>query len=148
MAGARHQPFFAYLTVYVPHQPATPAPADVASSARARAPRTPSFDEADVSRKPRFVRDPPPFTTAETSAIDDLYRMRIRSLQAVDRVVARAVRTLRATKQLDNTYIVFRRTTASTSVSTACRRASRRRTSPTSTSPCWFAGRACGRART
>ena len=36
-----------------------------------------------------------------------LYRKRIRSLQAVDRGVARLVHTLRATKQLDNTYIVF-----------------------------------------
>ena len=106
-AAHDHQPFFAYLPVYAPHQPATPAPADVAKFPLAQAPRTPSFDQADVSRMPRFVRDLPPFTTAETSAIDGLYRMRIRSLQAVDRGVARLVHTLRATKQLDNTYIVF-----------------------------------------
>jgi len=106
-AAHAHQPFFAYLPVYAPHQPATPAPADVAKFPLAEAPRTPSFDQTDVSRMPRFVRDLPPFTAAETTAIDDLYRMRIRSLQAVDRGVARLVRTLRATKQLDNTYIVF-----------------------------------------
>jgi arylsulfatase A-like enzyme len=106
-AAHAHQPFFAYLPVYAPHQPATPARADVAKFPLAEAPRTPSFDQTDVSRMPRFVRDLPPFTAAETTAIDDLYRMRIRSLQAVDRGVARLVRTLRATKQLDNTYIVF-----------------------------------------
>ncbi len=56
----------------------------------------------------RFVRDLPSVHTAqETTAIDDLYRRRIRSLQAVDRGVARLVHTLRATRQLDNTYIVF-----------------------------------------
>ncbi len=43
----------------------------------------------------------------ETHAINVLYRKRIRSLQAVDRGVARLVHTLRVTKQLDNTYIVF-----------------------------------------
>jgi N-acetylglucosamine-6-sulfatase len=106
-AVRRHHPFFAYLPVYAPHQPATPAPADFAKFPRAQAPRTPSFDQADVRRMPGFVRDLPPFTPLETAAIDDLYRMRIRSLQAVDRGVARLVHTLRATKQLDNTYIVF-----------------------------------------
>src|SRR5205823_10039579 len=67
----------------------------------------PSFDQADVSLMPMFVRDLPQFTAQETAAIDDLYRKRIRSLQAVDRGVARLVRTLRTTGQLDNTYIVF-----------------------------------------
>ena len=102
-----HQPFFAYLSVYAPHQPATPAKQDVGKFPTARVPRTPAFDQADVSRMPMFVRDLPRFSSEETAAIDSLYRKRIRSLQAVDRGVARLVRTLRATKQLDNTYIVF-----------------------------------------
>ena len=53
------------------------------------------------------MRDLPRFDPVETHAIDVLYRRRIRSLQAVDRGVARLVHTLRATKQLDDTYIVF-----------------------------------------
>ena len=44
---------------------------------------------------------------AKRAAIDDLYRLRIRSLQAVDRGVASLVHTLRVSGQLDNTYIVF-----------------------------------------
>ncbi len=56
---------------------------------------------------PRFVRDLPRFSRGERAAIDDLYRLRIRSLQAVDRGVARLVHTLRSSGQLDNTYIVF-----------------------------------------
>jgi arylsulfatase A-like enzyme len=60
-----------------------------------------------VSRSPGFVRDLPQFSAEEAHAIDTLYRRRIRSLQAVDRGVARLVRTLRATHQLDNTYVVF-----------------------------------------
>ena len=39
---------------------------------------------------PRFVRDLPRFSAAAKAAIDELYRLRIRSLQAVDRGVASA----------------------------------------------------------
>jgi arylsulfatase A-like enzyme len=106
-AGRAHRPFFAYLSVYAPHQPATPAPQDVHEFRHARAPRTPSFDQTDVSRSPSYVRDLPQFSGLETHAIDVLYRRRIRSLQAIDRGVEKLVRTLRVTKQLDDTYIVF-----------------------------------------
>jgi arylsulfatase A-like enzyme len=60
-----------------------------------------------VSRAPGYVRDLPQFSLEETRAIDSLYRKRIRSLQAVDRGMVRLVNTLRATKELDRTYIVF-----------------------------------------
>jgi arylsulfatase A-like enzyme len=103
----RHQPFFAYLAVYAPHQPATPAPQDVGKFPTAQVPRTTSFDQADVSRSPRYVRDLPPLSPTEAAAIDSLYRLRLESLQAVDRGMVSLVHTLRATHQLDNTYIVF-----------------------------------------
>ena len=106
-AASHHQPFFAYLPVYAPHQPATPAPQDRRKFAHAHAPRTPSFDQLDVTRSPGYVRDLPHFDAKEAHAISSLYRKRIRSLQALDRGVARLLRTLRATKQLDNTYVVF-----------------------------------------
>jgi arylsulfatase A-like enzyme len=102
-AGRAHRPFFAYLSVYAPHQPATPAPQDVHEFRHARAPRTPSFDQTDVSRSPSYVRDLPQFSPLETHAIDVLYRRRIRSLQAIDRGVEKLVRTLGVTKQLGDT---------------------------------------------
>jgi arylsulfatase A-like enzyme len=103
----QHQPFFAYLPVYAPHQPATPAPRDRRKFRHARAPRTASFDQLDVRKSPSFVRDLPHFNLDETRAIDSLYRKRIRSLQAVDRGIAHLLHTLSTTKQLDNTYVVF-----------------------------------------
>ena len=106
-AARTHRPFFADLSVYAPHQPATPAPRDTRRFRHARAPRSVAFDQRDVSRMPSFVRDLPRFRPGETAAIDDLFRLRIRSLQSVDRGVAALVRTLRDTGQLDNTYIVF-----------------------------------------
>ena len=51
-AAQAHKPFFTYLAVYAPHQPATPAPEDVGTFASLSAPRDPSFNEADVSDKP------------------------------------------------------------------------------------------------
>jgi arylsulfatase A-like enzyme len=106
-AARAHRPFFAYLSVYAPHQPATSARRDRHTFPNVHAPRTPSFDQADVRRSPMYVRDLPQFDAGETHAIDVLYRRRVRSLQAVDRGVARLVHTLRATRQLDDTYIVF-----------------------------------------
>lgn len=106
-AAREDQPFLAYLSVFAPHEPATPAPADVDRFAGAHAPRTPSFDQADVSAMPVFIRDLPPLVTDETAAIDRLYQRRIESLQAVDRGVAELVATLRNLHELRNTYIAF-----------------------------------------
>lgn len=106
-AAAEGKPFFAYLAVYAPHQPATPAPADIGRFAGAEAPRTPAYDAADLTGKPAFVRDRPLMTPAVERRVDALYRRRIRSLQAVDRGIASLVKTLRETHQLDDTYIVF-----------------------------------------
>lgn len=106
-AGRAGVPFFALLSVYAPHEPATPAPRDAHRFRRVRAPRGPAFDQRDVDGMPSFVRSLPRFTAREEAGIDRLYRMRLRSLQAVDRGVAALVRTLRASGRLDDTYIVF-----------------------------------------
>jgi arylsulfatase A-like enzyme len=106
-SARRREPFFAYLAVYAPHQPATPAPQDLAKFPRARVPRDTAYNQADVRAMPRFVRDLPRFSRGERAAIDELYRLRLRSLQAVDRGVRALVHTLRVTHQLDNTYVVF-----------------------------------------
>jgi N-acetylglucosamine-6-sulfatase len=106
-ATADHAPFFLYLTPYAPHKPCTPAPRHAALFPGVKAPRTPSFNEADVSDKPRAVRDLPPLTAAQIAAIDHLYRLRLQSLQAVDEMVGSLVGLLESTGQLDNTYILF-----------------------------------------
>ena len=106
-AATAGKPFFVYLAVYAPHGPATPAPRHAAMFADARAPRSPSFDEVDVSDKPAFIRNRLRVGPRVQAAIDALYRKRLQSLQAVDDAVARLVDTLRASGQLENTLIVF-----------------------------------------
>jgi arylsulfatase A-like enzyme len=98
--------FFLYLNVYAPHQPATPAPQDENRFADAVAPRPPSFN-AHVRGKPGWLSHLPHLGPGGISNLDDLYRKRIRSLQAVDRGVAGLIDTLRQTGQLANTYFVF-----------------------------------------
>ena len=106
-AATAKAPFFIYLSVYAPHGPATPAPRHATLFPGVRAPRTPSFDEADVSDKPAFIRNRPKLRPRPLATIDSLYRKRLQSLQAVDEAVASLVDTLKANGQLDNTFIVF-----------------------------------------
>ena len=101
------KPFFVYLAVYAPHQPATPAPRDKDLFPDAKAPRTPNYDEVDVKDKPKFIADLPLLKPAVEQHIDDLYRKRLQSLQAVDDAIEKLYNTLKADGQLDNTYIVF-----------------------------------------
>ncbi len=106
-AAGSGQPFFLYLAVYAPHKPSTPAPRHASLFPGLKAPRTPSFDEVDVADKPAAIRKLPRLNAKSTNAIDVLYRKRAQSLQAVDEAVAALVATLKATNQLDNTYIFF-----------------------------------------
>jgi N-acetylglucosamine-6-sulfatase len=101
------KPYFVYLAVYAPHQPATPAVQDLQTFPGLGAPRDPSFNEADVSDKPSFVRGRPLLGARLTAAIDALARRRAQSLQAVDRDLAALIDHLRQHGMLDNTYIVF-----------------------------------------
>jgi N-acetylglucosamine-6-sulfatase len=101
------KPFFLYLTPSAPHGPATPAPRHESLFADATAPRTASFNEEDVSDKPKYIRDTSALTQTDIDAIDERYRDRLRALQAVDEMVARIVTKLRDTGTLSTTYIFF-----------------------------------------
>jgi arylsulfatase A-like enzyme len=101
------QPFFLYLATFAPHQPATPAPRHANLFADARAPRDPSFDEANVTAKPQFIRALDPLRPRQIAAIDNLYRKRIQSLQSVDDLIETLVKELQSKGILDRTYIVF-----------------------------------------
>lgn len=101
------KPFFIHLSFYAPHSPATPAPRHANLFPDAQAPRTPNYDEADVSDKPQYIRGEDLLTAQEQSRIDADYRKRLQSLQAVDEAIETLVNTLEATGQLENTYIFF-----------------------------------------
>ncbi len=101
------KPFFAYLGVYNPHAPATPAPRHRKMFKGVKAPRTPTYDEKDLTGKPTEVRRLPPVSKAEAATWDALYRDRLRSLQSVDDMIGNLVDTLKKDGRLANTYFVF-----------------------------------------
>ncbi|MES1245084.1 MAG: sulfatase [Acidobacteriota bacterium] len=106
-ASASSQPFFLYLATYAPHKPSTPAKRHAGLFPGLQAPRTPSFNEADVRDKPARIRALKRLDASRVAAIDALYRKQAQSLQAVDEAVAALVQALRDAGRLDDTYIVF-----------------------------------------
>ncbi len=113
------QPFFlsvAFLAPHTggPHEPGDPAglgtPAIAERHRGAFAalplPRGGSFDEADVTDKPPFLRRPR-LRPRAVAGIEALHRQRLQSLLAVDEAVAEIVAALQRSGELDNTLIVF-----------------------------------------
>jgi N-acetylglucosamine-6-sulfatase len=85
-----------------------PAPRFAAKSKTYTLPRPANFNEPDISDKPLSLRKAAPtLTQAQIDQLQLDYEGRIGSLLAVDEHVKKMVGILRATKQLDNTMIVF-----------------------------------------
>ena len=101
------QPFFMVVMPYAPHNDARPASRHSSMFGSRGAPRTPSFDEADVSDKPRHIKRIPRYTSAIVNAVDSEYRNGLRAIQSVDEMIEKVVQALTAQGELDNTAIVF-----------------------------------------
>ncbi len=104
-ASADRSPFFLWMATYSPHWPATYAPRHADKFPGATAPRTPTFNEADISRQPAWLQTHPLLTTSRIAQVDDFYRKRLRSMLAVVETVDVIIATLRQTGDLANTYI-------------------------------------------
>ncbi len=102
-----NKPFFVYLAPYTPHEPATPAPRHQNEFPGLTAPRPPSFNEAEVSDKPAWLRSFSLLTPRQIQNTDELYRQRAQSLLAIDEMIANIVQTLQSANALANTYIIF-----------------------------------------
>jgi len=100
-------PFFAYVSVFAPHLPATPAPRHQDLFQDLALPKSPSFNEAETSDKPKYIRSNVLLTQHQIDRMETIYRDRVRSLQAVDEMVANIVAQLDQLGQLNNTYIFF-----------------------------------------
>lgn len=103
----REQPLFLYVSTYTPHSPAVSPPRHKDLFVDAELPRPPAFDEADVSDKPAVVRNFPPLDEPAIAWLEDEYRRRVRSLQAIDDMVEEIVAALERAGTLDDTYIIY-----------------------------------------
>jgi N-acetylglucosamine-6-sulfatase len=106
-AASDSSPFFMYLAPSTPHGPFVPAPRHEDAYADIEAPRPPSFDEPDVDDKPAWVRDLPRLDSSEVEQVDNAYRNRLEMLLSLDEMVAGLIEELRATGELENTYLFF-----------------------------------------
>ena len=101
------QPWFLTVATNAPHSPAFAPARHQNLYGNLRLPKGPSFDEADVSDKPKFVRNTSRLSERDVRDLEDRYRQRLRSLQAVDDLVGNLMDALRDTGQLENTYVIF-----------------------------------------
>jgi arylsulfatase A-like enzyme len=100
-------PMFLYYSIRAPHAPFVPAPRHRSLFAEEGVPRVPSFNEADVSDKPAFIRTRPAYTPRQVAVQDNHYRKRLQMLQAADEAVRDLIATLTAKGEIENTYIFF-----------------------------------------
>ena len=111
------KPFFLWFTPTAPHgesglpagalRDPTPAPRHLGRFEGASIPRTPSFNEADVSDKPGYIAATEPLTPAEIDTLDVRYRSQLESLLAVDEAVKRIVGRVRKAGDSRRTYFIF-----------------------------------------
>jgi arylsulfatase A-like enzyme len=100
-------PLFLYIATWAPHEYPVPARRHRGLFAGARAPRSPNFNEADVSDKPPAIRNRPLLDPATIADLDVFYQEYLGSLLAVDELVSAVVDALAAIGALDHTYVVF-----------------------------------------
>jgi arylsulfatase A-like enzyme len=102
-----NKPFMLELATFAPHLPATAAPRDMKKYAKLKAPRSPSFNEADMTDKPAWIKNHRPLTQKWIRQIDQQFRSRVRSVQAVNQMIGRVRALLKARGIAKNTYVVF-----------------------------------------
>ncbi len=104
--SAASDPFFLWFNPWAPHYPATPADEDVGTYEGITL-RPPSFNEADVDDKPRFIRNRSRIGAARSADIDRAYQSAMESLLAADRAVKDIIETLDELGRLDDTVVIL-----------------------------------------
>jgi N-acetylglucosamine-6-sulfatase len=105
------RPFYMQLDYTAPHvdDPGPigppPPPRYAGSLAGIKKPRSPDFDESDVSDKPAFVRGRPPLSANDIARIDVRYERRLEAERAVDDGLGEIVGALRRLGRLPDTYV-------------------------------------------
>ena len=100
-------PWFMVVATSAPHKPASFAERHAGMFRHAEMPKPPSFNEKDVSDKPKWVRNQPRLGARGIRREQQYWRRVQRSLQSVDDLVGNVVDVLGDTNQLGETYVVY-----------------------------------------
>ncbi len=116
-AAPAPRPFFLYIPTDAPHtdpgigsdaeRNPVPAPRHLGDFEGHEPPTTPSYDERDVSDKPREISRLEPLGDLQEQRIEKIYVSQLESLEAVDELVASVVARLRRAGELDRTLVVY-----------------------------------------
>jgi N-acetylglucosamine-6-sulfatase len=101
-----NQPLFLYMGMRPPHTPSTPALRHATSCKTATPLRTPSFNEADISDKPKWVPRQL-LDSADILQMDRRHKRHCQSLQAADEALRDVLDALQATGRLSNAMIIL-----------------------------------------
>jgi N-acetylglucosamine-6-sulfatase len=101
------QPFYMHIAPLDTHEPLSIPPRHRAAYPEQRAPRPPSFDEADLSDKPAWVRDQPPVNDRRAAEYDRLQVTRMQSALTLEDLCREVIDALERTNQLGDTYLMF-----------------------------------------
>ncbi|MEV8315076.1 sulfatase-like hydrolase/transferase [Streptomyces sp. NPDC059900] len=100
------KPFVLDISTFAPHGPATPAPQDKGKFQDLKLPKPASFDRTP-SDAPKWLKDKKAFTPQQVKQITKTHRKRVRSVQAVDRMIGDLKEKLEKEGVLDNTVFAF-----------------------------------------
>ena len=113
----KKDPFYMQVDYYAPHTStgrdtrcstgAVPAPEDEGRFATFPTPRPPSYNEDDVSDKASPTKDRTVITPEEELNIERRFRCTLESVYGVDRGIGELMDTLKDSKELDDTVIMF-----------------------------------------
>ncbi len=101
------KPFLIELATFAPHAPYTPAPRHAALFPNLTYPRTPAFDARPAVTDPTWLQGVPALKPAEITKIDEIFRQRVRSVQAIDEMIGALQAALKASGHDQDTYLFF-----------------------------------------
>ncbi|GIE81442.1 hypothetical protein Aph02nite_73920 [Actinoplanes philippinensis] len=99
------KPFLIEVATYAPHHPYTPAPRDANLFPGLRAPRTAAWNRAPEDTV--WLAGKPELTARQERDIDEDFRLRVQSVQSVDRMIGRLRSALATAGAADRTVVVF-----------------------------------------
>jgi N-acetylglucosamine-6-sulfatase len=101
------RPFYMHIAPLDTHEPLHIPPRHRGAYLGQRAPRPPSFDEADVSDKPAWVRDWPPVYARRAAEYDQWHVKRMQSALTLEDLCTNVIEALEHTNQLEDTYLII-----------------------------------------